>query len=1097
MASDLLRLIFEITGQSQGGQEALRELRTAAQRELTTINGLIESLNSNIARSTQQTTATTQANLRARGNAYDRFYATIAAGEQAFVAGQINAAEKASAGIITAYIKAGQQANAALKKQRDEAEANAPSSAFSGAAIGAFLGSSVTTLGMRALSELNALLREGISAWITYASKVQTASIAFEVMTGSVSLAQTHLEALRDFAIKTPFQFEELIDASQKMQALGYSTEQVIPLLNDIGNAVAAAGGGADRFERVVKAMSDVRARGILQAQEIRQFAEAGVPAYRILSEQLNLTTAEIMKLTAQGQISAGMWEDAFRKYSQMHFGDLMKKQSETFQGAMSNMEDLIKFFAAEALAPIFEVLNKVGDATQKALTNVRDQLKAGTIDINTALQQGLKIISDNAVSTAIQIGNNIAAAIIKSIVDTITDPSKWGPALNQITRFVFVRLAAEWVFTTTKEISDKLAKYIFGEGITGVDPGALSKVVKGQTVIGEDTSTTYIPLTAKLVKRPAGITPETVTALQKAADDASRAAQESIRETERQVALGRKSGADALIETLGNLHTEFVAKREAQIAGLQLHKEELQRLEEAEDQNAQIAEQRRNKQTEIAADEKAILDAKSAYASKVRDLENKQEIAAAAEKEKRSKADLAQVQKDGELEIALTQARIDAEVISWQEGLAHIESTEITMLHASRDRLRAALAEAQATKKSAAVEALQVEIKLAETAQKELFLKQDARQREYKKKQDAETVASIKRGLDYEDSVRALEAAKEADWVKRGLELKSTAIQHEMEADEEAYRQRAAAIDQELALATTSNERKAALTNERLILDNEYTAKSKKNSAERTEELQKENEQLEENIRNARLLALPEPPPEIRRPEESPIGVFEDKLKAAQATGETTAVTFGKFSKVLTQREIGAATAGLKTLEDAFSGVASAVGDTVYALVLYGTASKSLRQVTAEILAQVAAQASAKSVFEFAEGLAALALAALGMPEYAGSAAFHFGSSAAYAAVAGITGGMGRAVAGGAFAQGGAAGRGAGTAAGTAGQIARTEEEEKEPTLYKMGRNVIVEHIVTINAQPGFIANETVKALDRNHPELTQRIQRAAGAKG
>jgi tape measure domain-containing protein len=235
---------------------------------------------------------------------------------------------------------------------------------FGAAAIGGIIGGTTVAI----LSGLSNALHQGAQAWIDYASKIQNARIAFSTMLGGLNDADQHLRALQKFALETPFAFDELVDASQRMQALGFSAEEVIPVLRDVGNAVAAAGGGSERLDRVIKALSDVRAKGKLQSQEIRQFAEAGISVFRILQEETGKTTNQLQSMVEAGEIDADFFLRAFQKFSQIHFGDLMEQQSKTFTGAMANVVDVLLQVSAKAFEPLFKKISQIAFTTQQEL---------------------------------------------------------------------------------------------------------------------------------------------------------------------------------------------------------------------------------------------------------------------------------------------------------------------------------------------------------------------------------------------------------------------------------------------------------------------------------------------------------------------------------------------------------------------------------------------------------------------------------------------------------------------------------------------------------------------------------------------------------
>lgn len=250
----------------------------------------------------------------------------------------------------TEIIRQLQDQQRAVVQTSRQAQAGLSRSFLAGAA-----GGISALVGISAVNEI----REAASAWVDYSSKLQSTKIAFTQMLGSAEAAQRHLEDLQQFALKTPFQFSELIDASQRMQALGFRAEQVIPVLTDVGNAVAAAGGGGERLDRVVLALSQIQSKGKVATQELNQLAESGIPAFKILQDALGKSRAELVKLIEDGQISSKVFLDAFQKFSQVNFGGLMEQQSRTFSGAMSNIKDALLQTSSVAFAPLFERLSE------------------------------------------------------------------------------------------------------------------------------------------------------------------------------------------------------------------------------------------------------------------------------------------------------------------------------------------------------------------------------------------------------------------------------------------------------------------------------------------------------------------------------------------------------------------------------------------------------------------------------------------------------------------------------------------------------------------------------------------------------------------
>ncbi len=119
------------------------------------------------------------------------------------------------------------------------------------------------------------------------------------------------------------------------------------------------------------------------------------------------------------------------------------------------------------------------------------------------------------------------------------------------------------------------------------------------------------------------------------------------------------------------------------------------------------------------------------------------------------------------------------------------------------------------------------------------------------------------------------------------------------------------------------------------------------------------------------------------------------------------------------------AAIAGVDAMTQALDGMGQALGSVVNAWVLYGSAGENAQQVTAQILAGIAQQATVKAVFELAEGFAMLALSFFGHPGAGPSATQHFIAAGIYAGIAGGAALAGRAVAGHSFTKGAGGGHG------------------------------------------------------------------------
>lgn len=191
-------------------------------------------------------------------------------------------------------------------------------------------------------------------------SQLEQAQIGFETLLGSGEAAQAFLDDLATFATQTPFEFPDLLAASQRLMAMGFAAKDVIPFMTDVGNAAAALGTSKQGMDRVITALGQMKAKTKVQAEEMMQLTEAGIPAWQILADTLGTDVAGAMKAVEKRQVNADVFLNAFSAFSKAKYGDMMAKQSRTFLGAMSNIRDGAKLLGATAFKPLYDVLTQV-----------------------------------------------------------------------------------------------------------------------------------------------------------------------------------------------------------------------------------------------------------------------------------------------------------------------------------------------------------------------------------------------------------------------------------------------------------------------------------------------------------------------------------------------------------------------------------------------------------------------------------------------------------------------------------------------------------------------------------------------------------------
>jgi tape measure domain-containing protein len=185
---------------------------------------------------------------------------------------------------------------------------------------------------------LTSALKEGASAAITGATAYEQYAVAFETMLGSAEASQTLLIQMSAFARKTPFELPEVVLGAKQLAAYGIESEKLIPTLKVMGDI--ASGVGREKLPDLIRAFGQVRAKGKLMAQELNQFAEAGVPLREMLAKELKMSLEDFSTALDKGQldIKFAQVEKALNSLTGEggRFFNLMEKQSTTVSGKWS-----------------------------------------------------------------------------------------------------------------------------------------------------------------------------------------------------------------------------------------------------------------------------------------------------------------------------------------------------------------------------------------------------------------------------------------------------------------------------------------------------------------------------------------------------------------------------------------------------------------------------------------------------------------------------------------------------------------------------------------------------------------------------------------
>lgn len=263
---------------------------------------------------------------------------------------------------------------------------------------------------------------------------------------------------MQQFAAETPFEFPELIQASQRMMAMGIAAKDVKPTLTAVGDAVAALGGNSETVGRVTTALGQIQAKGKASAQEMMQLSEAGIPAWEMLAQKIGVSIPEAMKMAEKGQIDATTTINALTEGMTKRFGGMMAKQSQTMQGLWSTAKDVGAQAAAALVAPFAPAL-KTGLAAVSGFLADPD------------VQAGLTSFAEGAAS-ALGSGIDAAQAAWEQFGPAITG-ALWMAVTGVQEAIDYVQTLAAEAFGAIIDAAGEVFAFFQSEGVTaagGID---------------------------------------------------------------------------------------------------------------------------------------------------------------------------------------------------------------------------------------------------------------------------------------------------------------------------------------------------------------------------------------------------------------------------------------------------------------------------------------------------------------------------------------------------------------------------------------------------------------------------------------------------
>jgi hypothetical protein len=273
----------------------------------------------------------------------------------------------------------------------------------------------------------------------------------------------------------TPFDTAGLASAAVQLKQTGTSVSEMIPTLKMLGDA---AGGSADKFQRIVLNYAQIQSVGKAATIDMKQFAQMGLPVYDLMKKmgiQGNATAAQVTEMFKQMTSAGGTFYNG------------MDTQSQTLNGKMSTLNDTWKDYKA-TLADT----SGLGTAWKK----IMDEMTKSIQDQTDAMNER------NKHSTATKAYENGTATNEQTVV-ALTDQmnaliAKRKEVSDEMQKKGFITPADEKIVSDyTKEINDLTTEINKYNRLAKQESGAKSKSESIQELVDKNNSSVDTAMSA------------------------------------------------------------------------------------------------------------------------------------------------------------------------------------------------------------------------------------------------------------------------------------------------------------------------------------------------------------------------------------------------------------------------------------------------------------------------------------------------------------------------------------------------------------------------------------------------------------------------
>jgi tape measure domain-containing protein len=203
-----------------------------------------------------------------------------------------------------------------------------------------------------------------------FSQAVEETRVAFTGLIGDADKAKRFNDTLQDLAADTPFVYEQVADNARLLLAYEFPLQNMERIMRSIADATAASG-KVESYSNISQALGQIQAKGKLTARELIRLANAGIPAYQILREELGMTHEQISNL-GKAPVSADIAIPAILRGMEKRYAGASAAMQRTTKGLANAIRENLLIISQNVFDPLWVAgVISQGTSRGKALSQV------------------------------------------------------------------------------------------------------------------------------------------------------------------------------------------------------------------------------------------------------------------------------------------------------------------------------------------------------------------------------------------------------------------------------------------------------------------------------------------------------------------------------------------------------------------------------------------------------------------------------------------------------------------------------------------------------------------------------------------------------